>query len=156
MLECSPYLCLISGKSELVYLLWNGLWVGALSNIFRFVRVYNGLLISLYPTSIFSESLLSTLIFSVSNNCNGVGVVLDKDLGKKATNFVPLSYGWLLLNLARSIINIYIIKTYAPSADKSDEELKLKQTGWQKKFHDWMKGKKWYEKITHSNKTSTD
>lgn len=54
---------------------------------------------------------------------NGVGVILEDKYNDAVTNFVPFSDRCLLIQLSGKPININIIQTYAPTADKSTVEL---------------------------------
>uniref|UniRef100_A0A8D8S118 Craniofacial development protein 2 n=1 Tax=Cacopsylla melanoneura TaxID=428564 RepID=A0A8D8S118_9HEMI len=53
----------------------------------------------------------------------GVGIILSKEMGKCITSFTPISPRVLLVQLKGSPIDINIIQVYAPTTDRSDEEV---------------------------------
>lgn len=60
---------------------------------------------------------------SDKDHYNGVGVLLNNDLNAAVVNFVPFSDRCLLLQLSGTPFNVNIIQIYAPTADKSIQEL---------------------------------
>ena len=58
-----------------------------------------------------------------SNHYNGIGMILNSELSKAVTNFVPLSDRCMLLQIKGAPININLIQVYALTADKTPDEL---------------------------------
>lgn len=69
---------------------------------------------------------------------HGVGAILDKNVAKHVTNFVPISERIMLLQINTSPIKMNIIQVYAPTNDARDDEVEktynrhLKETSPQK------------------------
>ncbi|XP_055373661.1 craniofacial development protein 2-like [Condylostylus longicornis] len=55
------------------------------------------------------------------NHRNGVGIIVSEAVEKCVKNFLPYSDRTLLLQIHAKPLNINIIQTYAPTADKTDE-----------------------------------
>lgn len=54
---------------------------------------------------------------------NGVGLILTQNIEKSVINFVPHSDRMLLVQLKGSPIVVNLIQVYAPTADKSEDEV---------------------------------
>ncbi|XP_055387196.1 craniofacial development protein 2-like, partial [Condylostylus longicornis] len=54
---------------------------------------------------------------------NGVGIIVSEAVEKCVKNFLPYSDRTLLLQIHAKPLNINIIQTYAPTADKTDEDV---------------------------------
>lgn len=54
---------------------------------------------------------------------HGVGVVVNKDVARHVSNFVPVNERIMLLQLNAKPVNTNIIQVYAPTSDHSDEEV---------------------------------
>jgi len=54
---------------------------------------------------------------------NGVGIIIPKNLSSCVTNFIPESDRVMLLTINAKPIMLNIIQVYAPTSDKSDEEI---------------------------------
>uniref|UniRef100_A0A8D8V3E1 Craniofacial development protein 2 n=1 Tax=Cacopsylla melanoneura TaxID=428564 RepID=A0A8D8V3E1_9HEMI len=59
----------------------------------------------------------------VTTHRYGVAIIIEKEVEKCVTGFVPLSDRVMMLNIASENGVIHIIQVYAPTADKSDEEI---------------------------------
>ncbi|XP_037931408.1 craniofacial development protein 2-like [Teleopsis dalmanni] len=55
---------------------------------------------------------------------NGVGILMIKDITKFVTEFIPKSDRAMMVKINAKPLNINIIQVYAPTADKSDDEIK--------------------------------
>lgn len=66
-----------------------------------------------------------TLYYSGEDQDNqyGVGILINKELIKYVTNFVPMSDRVMLIQLSGHPVNINIIQAHAPTADKPVEQL---------------------------------
>lgn len=54
---------------------------------------------------------------------NGVGVIVSKEIAPFIENFVPVSERILLITVSTTPIKCNILQVYAPTADKTDEEI---------------------------------
>lgn len=67
-----------------------------------------------------------TMYFSGNNNPNhryGVAIIVDKVIDKSVIGFTPLSDRVMMLKLQASPTAVNVIQVYAPTADKSDQEI---------------------------------
>lgn len=53
----------------------------------------------------------------------GVGIILTKKMARCVDNFIPISPRVMLVQLRASPVNINIIQVYAPTSDRTDEEV---------------------------------
>ncbi|XP_037942288.1 craniofacial development protein 2-like [Teleopsis dalmanni] len=54
---------------------------------------------------------------------NGVGILMKKDIAKFVTGFIPKSKRAMMVKINAKPLNINIIQVYAPTPDKSDDEI---------------------------------
>ncbi|KAL1446089.1 hypothetical protein WDU94_009850 [Cyamophila willieti] len=59
----------------------------------------------------------------VTTHRYGVAIIIEKEIEKCVTGFVPLSDRVMMLSIASENGTINLIQVYAPTADKSDEEI---------------------------------
>lgn len=50
---------------------------------------------------------------------------MDKEVDKSVIEFVPISKGAMMNNIACNVGTINLLQVYAPTADKSDEEIEI-------------------------------
>ncbi|XP_045471791.1 craniofacial development protein 2-like [Harmonia axyridis] len=70
-----------------------------------------------------------------SKHSNGVGIIIGEELSQAVSNFPPVSDRNLLIQLSGKPMNINIIQTYAPTADKPTAELEA----WHKELEELIK-----------------
>ncbi|KAI5751342.1 hypothetical protein M8J77_006574 [Diaphorina citri] len=58
-----------------------------------------------------------------TNRRYGVAIIVNKEIDQCVTGFTPISDRVMMINIASEKRNINIIQVYAPTADKSDEEI---------------------------------
>ncbi|XP_060533802.1 craniofacial development protein 2-like [Cylas formicarius] len=91
-----------------------------------------------WPGSGITRAMNKILYYSGNNDSkhhNGVRVILGKGYSQAVTNFLPVSDRNLLIQLSGKPMNINIIQTYAPTADKSTDELEA----WYTKLEELIK-----------------
>lgn len=58
-----------------------------------------------------------------SQHWNGVAIAMEENLSRCVTGFVPISDRVIMIRMERTGGNMNIIQTYAPTADKDEDEV---------------------------------